>query len=154
MTAEWVWDDPNVPDNDEFLRRVPRKPDFAVPDLVTRKMKILPGALQIDPGSGMSVSSSRVLGDEGFDRKNLCNWNTHTVVEFPASAARVDEQAGVILDPVDGHPAGDELGKAHALVRAPVPHPDREMRRNIQATIAARCRWVDEDPSKPPPPGT
>lgn len=55
----------------------------------------------------------------------------------------------MIYDLVDDHPAGNAFGKAHSLVRPRTPNPGRGVRRNIQAAIAAQCRWVDEDPDKP-----
>jgi hypothetical protein len=148
VTADWVWDDPEIHSEQLFLRSVPRKPDFAVPNLVTRRLEVKPAALRFDP-DGMSVSCSQTLANEGQDRANLCNWGTHTTVEFPAGAARETEEAGLVYDPVPDHPAGDAFGKAHSLVRASTPTPPRQTKRNIQAAIAAHCRWVDEDPQKP-----
>lgn len=148
MTANWVWDDPEIHSEQLFLRSVPRKPDFAVPNLVTRQLEVKPAALRFD-ADGMSVSSSEILATEGQDRAELCNWETHTSVEFPAGAARETTEAGVVHDPVTEHPAGDAFGKAHSLVRASTPKPPRETKRNIQTAIAAQCRWVDEDPHKP-----
>lgn len=86
---------------------------------------------------------------EGHSRGAVCNWDTHTSVEFAAGAARSTSEAGVIYDPVDDHPAGEAIGKAHSLVRAREAVPDRTLRRNIQTAIAAKCRWLDEDPHKP-----
>lgn len=146
--AEWVWDDPEIRPDELFLRSIPRKPEFAVPNLVTRRLEVKPAALRFD-SDGMSVSSSKLLADEGQDRERICNWETHTGVEFEASAARSTEEAGVVYDPVPDHPDGDIFGKAHSLVRAETPNPPRATRRNIQTAIAARCRWVDEDPHKP-----
>lgn len=150
MTVDWVWDDPEIHPNELFLRSVPRKPAFVVPNLVTRQLEVKPAALRFDD-DGMSVSSSGILNDEGQIREDLCDWDTHTSVEFPAVAARSTEEAGVIYDPVADHPAGDAFGKAHSLVRPKVPRPPRDVRRNIQASIAAHCRWIDEDPNKPKP---
>lgn len=148
MTIERVWDDPEIPPEDLFLRQVPRKPDFVIPNLVTRELEVQPSALRFDD-DGMSISSSTILANEGQDRSELCDWETHTNVEFPAEAARSTGEAGVVYDPVDNHPRGDAFGKAHSLVRLKEAAANREVKRNIQAAIAARCHWIDEDPKKP-----
>lgn len=148
MTVDWIWDDPEIQPEELFLRSVPRKPEFVVPNLVTRKLEVKPAALRFDD-DGISVSASEILANEGQDRDAVCAWDTHTSIEFPAAAARSTEEAGVIYDPVADHPGGDAFGKAHALVRPRTPKPPRDIRRNIQAAIAAQCRWIDEDPHKP-----
>lgn len=149
MSADWVWDDPGIGPNDLFLRRVPRQPTFVVPNLVTRRLDVKPSALRFDDHDGMSVTCSGILAEEGQDRGKLCDWDTHTTVEFPAAAPRSTEEAGVIRAPVDDHPAGESFALAHSLVRTRAPKPSRETKRNVQAAIAAQCRWVDEDPMKP-----
>lgn len=148
MTAERFWDDPEIQQKDLFLRTVPRKPMFIVPNLLTRQPDVLPAALRFDD-DGMSVDSSKILTEEGQDRRQLCVWETHTTVEFPAFAARSTEEAGVVPNPVVGHPRGEAFGKAHSLVRTKLEKPTRDIRRNIQAAIAAHCRWIEEDPEKP-----
>lgn len=148
MTTDWVWNDPEIRPEELFLRKVPRKPEYVVPNLITRRPEVKPAALRFDD-DGMSVSASEILADEGHHRDELCNWETHTSVEFPAAAARSTEEAGVVYDPVDGHPDGAVFGKAHSLVRPRTQKPPRSIRRNIQTAIAAQCRWVDEDPHKP-----
>jgi len=148
VTTEWIWDDPEIPHDELFLRRIPRKPAFVVPNLVTKQLEVKAAALRFDD-DGMSVTGSRILADEGHDRGDFCDWRDYTAVEFPAGAARATEEAGVIYDPVDDHPQGNAFGKAHSLVHPRTPNPDKVVRRNIQAAIAAQCRWVDEDPYKP-----
>lgn len=149
MTSTRVWDDPDIPPEELFLRTVPRKPTFFLPNLGTGRFEVKPAALRFED-DGMSVSASRILANEGLDRSELCaDWEHQTSVEFPAAAARSSGDAGVVYDPVNGHPRGDVFGDAHSLVRTESESPPREVRRNIQTAIAAQCRWVDEDPHKP-----
>ncbi|RYB89323.1 hypothetical protein EUA06_15140 [Nocardioides glacieisoli] len=148
MTSAWIWDDPEIHSDQLFMRNVPRKPAFVIPNLVTRRLEVKAAALRFD-ADGMSVISSDVLASEGHSRGAVCNWDTHTSVEFAAGTARSTSEAGVIYNPVDDHPAGEAIGKAHSLVRTRETEPDRTIRRNIQTAIAAQCRWLDEDPHKP-----
>lgn len=150
MTLAWKADDPQIPPDEIFLRRVPRKPAFTVPNLVTREIEVKPAALRFDD-DGMSVHSADLLASKNFDREQLVDdWNARTVVEFPAAAVRAAD-GGIVRDPVPDEPGEPELGHSHALVRASVPRPPRNVRRAIQSSIAHQCRWVDEDPHKPAP---
>lgn len=82
MTTEWIWDDPKIPPDEVFLRRIPRKPAFAVPNLVTKQLEIKAAALRFDE-DGMSVSCSRILAEENLDRRASVTGVTTPRWSFP-----------------------------------------------------------------------
>lgn len=147
MTAQqaWdAWDDPSIPDEDRLLRKIHRRPDFAVRDLVTGRLLVQTAALRLDP-DGMSTQREGLLPLIEATREDLYEWDRFYGIEFPVSVARSTGQAGVV-DEVD--PEDERLGAAHSLVRTKDPHPARASWKEVRAVIAYHCEWMREDPSR------
>jgi hypothetical protein len=94
----------------------------------------------------MSTQSDALLPSTGVERSNIYDWTQFNGIEFSVHDVRASGLAGVVYEP---DPDDDVLGAAHALVRAPVPRPDKPTRRDIQAAIAEVCRIMAEDPNPP-----
>lgn len=135
----WVWNDTSIPDTDSLLRRLPRKPDFVTPDLITGEHHVHPAAFKHDPDDGMSVHREGLIALAGIALQEICNWSTHTAVRFPVAAPRSTAVAGVIDKP---DPDDDCLGSAHSLVRCAAPVPNRATWRQIRTAIMEVAHFV------------
>lgn len=137
------WDDPEISNDEILLRRVPRKPDFAIPDLFTGDIKVKAAALRQD-SDGMSVHRDSLLIYTGASRATIFDWETHTGVEFRASNARETPGVGVCFTPN----FIEVLGPAHASVRCAGDLP-KSVWNDARAVIAESCVWMQEDPKHP-----
>ncbi|SFM89506.1 hypothetical protein SAMN05421671_4064 [Pimelobacter simplex] len=141
-----MWDDPGIPPDEMLLRRIPRHPDFRVPDVLSGRLLIKKSALRYNP-DGMSVQADSLLPVAGVARHEIYNWETHNGIEFPVDAARRTEQAGVVAEP---DPDDERLGEAHASVRL---RPDCADKKgdwdDVRAVIAEEARLMPEDPNPP-----
>lgn len=142
MTADWTWDDPDIPDSELFLRKVRRKPDCWMPNVITGQPEVRAGALQFDENDGMSVHSDEIRAQLGVPRHAVADWDRYSVVEFEAGVVR--KEGGVVRDPIDDDPP---LGPAHALVRSPSPVTTKAEKRILRSKITARARFIPEDPN-------
>ncbi|TQK68272.1 hypothetical protein [Nocardioides sp. SLBN-35] len=142
MTADWTWDDPGIPDDELFLRKVLRRPDCWMPNVTTGEPVVKAGALQFDDNDGMSVYSDEIREDLGVPRSAVADWERYSVVEFEAGVVR--KEGGVVRDPI---PAEKPIGPAHALVRSPSPITTKDEKKAIRAKIAAKARFISEDPN-------
>lgn len=131
-----------------LLRRIPRKPDFRVPDVITGRLVVTRAALRLDP-DGMSTQMNALLHLTPRNRANVYDWSRHNGIEFPVGSARQTGQAGVLATP---NPEDAELGACHASVRV---RPDSEDVKadwdDVRAAIAEVATLMPEDPHPPEP---
>lgn len=128
------WDDASIPDKEIIYRRVPDKPDFLVPDLLTGVRRPSRAAFQYR-GDGISVHRNSILEENDLGPEAVLRDAKQTVFGFEAAAPR-SCGAGVVNDPV---PEDPPAGIAHALIQCETPTPDRARRREIADTLAEAC---------------
>lgn len=127
--------DTPIPDDEDMYRRIPDKPDFLAPDLLTGERVPTRTAFQWDD-DGISVYRSSVLRENSLGPDATIKREGQLVYAFPARAPR-SCKAIVVADPiVDDPPAGI----AHALIQCEVPKPDRIRRREISEVLAQASR--------------
>ncbi len=136
---QWVADDPSVPPDDILYRRVPRKPDFIMVDLLTGERRLQESAFRYKD-DGMSVyrrarlsSRDQSCSDLPWDRRS------YLIAAFPVSSVR--EAGGGVVDKED--PGDATTGHAHALVRTPSPPPDKAAWRQVRRSLMQQAVPID-----------
>lgn len=127
--------DEEIPDDEVIYRRVPDKPDYLVPDLLTGEKAVTRTAFKWD-SDGISVHRSSILEAHDLGPHSMVKRDDHTVYGFPAAATRPCK-AKIVNDPDFDDPP---IGVAHALVQCEVPRPDRPRRREITEALAQASR--------------
>lgn len=142
MSDGWRHDDDSISGATPLLRRVPLDQNCFALDLVRSEPVLAPGAL-IFHDDGMSVYLEPIIEASGHVAADLRKSEEHFLARFPASAPRAGGGGVVQHDDVDDL----VFGKAHGLVRASSPKPDRPTRTRIRARIAAAAEWVIPPPA-------
>lgn len=127
----------DIPDDEIIYRRIPDKPDFLAPDLITGKKAPTHTAFKWDP-DGISVHRSSILSEHDLGPHSMIKKEGQVVYGFPVQVVR-SCKAKVLDDPDFDDPP---IGIAHALIQCEVPRPDRPRRREISealAEAAERC---------------
>lgn len=130
-----AWDDASIPNEESIYRRIPDKPDFYSPDLVTGERRPSRTAFQWD-SDGISVHRGSILSNSGLGPSAVVRKEGQEVFGFAAAAPR-SCGAGIVNDP---DPDDPPAGIAHALIQCETSKPDRARRREIAETLARASR--------------
>ncbi|GAA3104266.1 hypothetical protein GCM10020254_57610 [Streptomyces goshikiensis] len=130
-----AWDEPSIPDDETIYRRIPNKPEFMAPDLLSGERAVSRTAFQWDD-DGISVHRSSILEANDLGPESIIRREGQMVFGFTAAAPRVCG-AGVVDDPIPDDPPA---GIAHALIQCETVKPDRARRREIAETLAGASR--------------
>jgi hypothetical protein len=135
----WISDDPVVVrDQEEVLhRRVLRIPNYIGIDVDTGRRVPLAGALQVDVGSGMSVSLESKLTLSGCTLSDLHDPARECLISFLAATARRARNWGTIYKPEPG----EKRGLAHGLVRNREQRPTKADKRALRDEILKSFQW-------------
>jgi hypothetical protein len=140
--ADWHYDDQEVSDDEELLRRIPWNPQLVMLDAQTGRYVLTPGALRRNAGEGMSVHLISAIEACGSDPATIHDPDRYGAVAFAARIPR-SEGAGVIAAPAteedEPHPV---LRAAHAEVRPPTYQRNKREWSLVADTIIGACRWV------------
>ena len=142
--ADWHYDDQEVSDDEELLRRIPWNPQLVMLDAQTGRYVLIPGALRRNAGEGMSVHLISVIEACESDPATVHDPNRFGAVAFHAAAPR-SVGAGVIAAPATEEDEPDPiLRAAHAEVRPPTYERNKREWSKIAEKIISECRWVSE----------
>lgn len=141
----WVYDDPDVPDDEVLYRRIPLKPSHCTFDAERGKWVPSVGAFQRgNPGEGMSVHAETVLEGCGRDCRSLYNPVSYAAVRFHASVPRI-QGAGVLSTlPSEAEEPDADLRAAHAEVRPPTFGRDRPFWSRVRDAMIRASVWVQQ----------
>ncbi|MER5887260.1 hypothetical protein ABT160_25850 [Streptomyces sp. NPDC001941] len=122
-------------DDEVIYRRIPNKPDFLAPNLLTGEKLPTHTAFRWDR-DGISVHRSSILSAHNLGPEAMVKKEEHTVYGFSVQTVR-SCKAKLINDPdLDDPP----IGIAHALIQGDVPKPEKPVRREISESLAQASR--------------
>lgn len=148
--ADWLCDDPEVPDEEELLRRIPWVPDHVGFDAQTGSYFPHPAAFRRgNPGEGMSVHMLSVIEGRGRAATDVHDSERFGTVAFLAGVPRTVGGGVVAIPATEDDEFDPVLREAHAEVRPPTYVRNRGEWSLICDTIIDACRWVVAPHRKP-----
>ncbi len=140
--TDWVFDDPLVADDEELLRRIPRKPTHVTFDSENSQYVPHIAAFRRSEGGGMSVHLTSLLENQGREPSNAYDPEWYGTVAFLASAPRsVGGGVLAITAPPEQEPDAI-LAAAHGEVRPPTHAISKPEWSLIRDEIIRATRWV------------
>lgn len=136
--GSWVFDDPNIVDDEMLFRRVRRIPDQVLEDPLTGNREPKFGAFKVDDDSGMSIYLERFLASNDLGVRDLYTDGKEHLASFRVAATRGVGWGVVVEEGNEAHPRR----LAHGLVRAQNPRPTRTMKRELREALIASCSWA------------
>lgn len=148
MTRDnWVYNDPEIADGEQLLRRVPKNPNHATFDPETGEWRPSAGAFQRNANEGMSVHVVSVLNSWKRADHSAYDPARYGAVRFPAAVVR-EAEAGVLRTlPTEEQEPDEVLRDAHAEVRPPTPQKDRAFWSGVRDKMIKSSVWVEQQAS-------
>lgn len=146
VSESWEWDDESIPSAERVYRRILRRPNYIVPNLLTGQPEPGKASLQFDKGDGMSVHLESLRAELGVEIEVAYDWSKYHVIEFDVECVRSGGVGGVIQS---DDPDDEVLGKAHGVVRTKSPSMPRSERDVVRDAIIDRFRWIRSTPQIP-----
>lgn len=145
---EWVWNDPQIPDDEVLYRRVPTKPSHATFDALRGRWVPHAGAFQREAREGMSVHLDGTLEARGRARHTLYDPERYGAVGFPVAVVRAANAGVLLTTPTVEEEPDEDLRAAHAEVRPPEPKKDRPFWSNVRNQMIQASVWVEQGASR------
>lgn len=148
LQEEWIYDDADIPDFENLLRRIPNKPDFRSFDAECGCWRPGPSAFRrSQAGEGMSVHRESILIAH---KRNTCELYPVGCcsVSFHVSIVRSCEAGVVATLPTNQDENDADLRVAHAEVRPPTYEVDKKYWSNLRNQIIRAAVWVATPPDE------
>lgn len=145
MTGDnWVWDNPDISDEEKIIRRIPMNPEHTTFDAELGIRRPSPGAFRRAAGEGTSVHRSTVLVELNRPIGSLYDSNRYSAVQFPVKTVR-EAGAGVLdTEPSIEEEPDSDLRAAHAEIRPPERARNRSFWSGVVDSLIRASEWVEQ----------